>query len=539
MKVIRFVFAFLSLFLFISCDVPQSEFLDVLKGTDITLTAITVDSSLAKNSYGKGASLDVSGLIIHALWSDKTVTTVDSTKAVITGYDAESIGQQTLTVSVTQKECTVSASWVITVTQATPSSISITNPSKTNYALGESLEVSDMVVTVTYTDGSTVTITDSSSYTISGFDNKTAGTQVLTVSYCGCTAQFTVTVSGPVLKSISILSVPTTTEYTEGATPDYTGLEVQGLLTDGTTQTESVSSENIAITGTTAGVQKVTISIGTYEGAPCTASFLLYFYTEDNMISATSAPMYEETSTFANYYIMRTEVPYKLWKEVYDWAVSSDRGADVYTFANKGCEGSSGSAGADDTRHNLPVTTINVRDAKIWCNAASEKAGLTPYYVKSSSDNTVLRDATLSSVDSASANSTDTKGYRLPTSYEWCYAARGGLVAYASNITSTAPASSIEKSFYNYGNTWAGTSSSSDLPLYAVINAEVTSPCASLHGNVLGLYDCSGNVSEFTKSYPYGGAYLYDSSYCTISSYFQTINTSATKYIGFRIVRSY
>ena len=64
------------------------------------------------------------------------------------------------------------------------------------------------------------------------------------------------------------------------------------------------------------------------------------------------------------YVLGKTEVTYKLWKEVYDWAVKPENG---YTFQNAGKKGSSGTGSEDE-----PVTTINWQDCIVWCNAYTE-----------------------------------------------------------------------------------------------------------------------------------------------------------------------
>lgn len=77
------------------------------------------------------------------------------------------------------------------------SSISIASlPSKTAYTYKtDSLDLSGLALTVTYSDGSTETITDTSKMKVSGFDNKKVGTQTVTVEYEDITATFDVTVS--------------------------------------------------------------------------------------------------------------------------------------------------------------------------------------------------------------------------------------------------------------------------------------------------------------------------------------------------------
>ena len=89
------------------------------------------------------------------------------------------------------------------------------------------------------------------------------------------------------------------------------------------------------------------------------------------------------------YKLGKTEVTYKLWKEVHGWAIGNG-----YTFANAGQKGSDGTGSEDE-----PVTTISWRDCIVWCNAytqmkAEGEADTECVYRKSDSDSTVLKNAT-------------------------------------------------------------------------------------------------------------------------------------------------
>lgn len=81
--------------------------------------------------------------------------------------------------------------------EKTISSVSIaTLPTKTSYTYKtDNLDLSGLALTVTYSDGTTETVTDTSKMKVTGFDNKTVGTQTVTVEYEGATAQIDVTVS--------------------------------------------------------------------------------------------------------------------------------------------------------------------------------------------------------------------------------------------------------------------------------------------------------------------------------------------------------
>ena len=211
------------------------------------------------------------------------------------------------------------------------------------------------------------------------------------------------------------------------------------------------------------------------------------------------------------YSIAETELTRRVYQRVRDWAVASARGAARYEFGTV-----FGSA-------DQPVL-IRWQDSTKFANALSEycaATGITPVYLDGGAiRRTGPSDITINPTVSARAS-----GFRLPTNHEWELAARyirdgnfdGDIKDegefYPGNYASGADAS-ISNAEATGRVAWYSANSNNNIQ-----------PVGQKRPNALGLYDMSGNVSEWSfdevpgqpsRAYILGGHSQFDNSFLQI-----------------------
>ena len=220
------------------------------------VTSLTIATKPTKTSYYVGDTLNTAGLTLKAAYNNGTTQTITG-GFTCTPTALSTAGAQTVTVNYGGK----TATFTVNVQDVTLSGIAIaSNPSKTSYYVGDTLDTTGLKLTATYNNGTTQTITNG--FTCTPTALSTAGAQTVTVNYGGKTATFTVNVQDVTLSGLAIASNPSKTSYFVGDTLDTTGLKLTATYNNGSTQTITSGFTCTPTALTSAGAQTVTVNYG-------------------------------------------------------------------------------------------------------------------------------------------------------------------------------------------------------------------------------------------------------------------------------------
>ena len=199
----------------------EIEVKDYVKGIEITKPTKLV--------YNFGETIDLTNGKVKEIMASGLATSpvaMTDSQVTITGFDTTTVGAKTITV----KYKGFTKTFSITVVDPTSSMVIKTLPDKLDYKYGEELDLTGGTIQIIKTSGSTQ-ILNITKQMISGYNPKKLGSQVITVTYDGKTAEFSVNVEDYV-KQLNIKK-PTKLEYEYGEELELDGGEVSVVMASG------------------------------------------------------------------------------------------------------------------------------------------------------------------------------------------------------------------------------------------------------------------------------------------------------------------
>jgi hypothetical protein len=212
-----------------SSNSPCTAFSISTSGITGTITKIEVESGSA--SASSKISVTVGGVAFgtqnQSTGSGSTVAkqtfTGSASGAIIVSASASSGAFYFKSVTVTYSTKTLSS---IAVTTA---------PTTIAFKQGETLDLTGIVVTATYSDASTENVTDKCTFSpTNGATLSTSGNQNVTATYSGKETNQAITVAG--VTALAVKTAPTKTAYKYGQTLDLTGLVLTATYSDSGTK---------------------------------------------------------------------------------------------------------------------------------------------------------------------------------------------------------------------------------------------------------------------------------------------------------------
>lgn len=247
---------------------PQSGFNATAAGSAYMGKEFQITISQGKDADGDALNGEVS-VRVYSETQDEDVAEsgidfVDG--AAIMPVTINTSGNQNLRVYVDG----ISYSNLLTMELLAVESIEVTNPpDKTDYYVGEELDLTGLEVTGTYSDSSTAVLPITTA-NISGFDSsEITDNQIINVTYGGKSDTFTVNIIESQYESIAVFNPPDKTDYYIGENLDLEGIIVIGTLDDYSSEELTITMSNISGFDSSAAATSQIITV-TYQGRTAT-----------------------------------------------------------------------------------------------------------------------------------------------------------------------------------------------------------------------------------------------------------------------------
>ena len=224
------------------------------------LQSIKIKTEPTKTKYKYGEALDITGGQISAIKSSGKAENIDITTSMVSGYNPNKLGKQTITITYKGKKAQYSVE-----VEDYIKDIKLTNPNKLIYKVNEKMNLTGGKVTPVMASGiaSPAIPMTNTDVTITGFDTTTVGAKIVKVSYKGISKTFGITVEDG-YSEMKIKTLPTKTEYKYGESLDLTGGTIEITKDSGTKETINITKDMISgYNSKKLGAQILTV---TYQG---------------------------------------------------------------------------------------------------------------------------------------------------------------------------------------------------------------------------------------------------------------------------------
>ena len=208
-----------------------------------TVSSITLVDNGFKKNYKYGDNLDLTGLSLKVTTDSGNTTYVPVTAGMVSGYDPTQLGNQTLNITYDGVVNTVSVNVVDYVKD-----ITLNAPTKNEYKIGESLDLTGGSISEVMASGATGNTIALTPGMVTGFDSSTEGKKTLTVSYVKDGNTFNKTFQIAVVNKIADVEIiaPTKTNYNYGENLNLAGGSVKVTKEDGTIQNIPLTSSMVS-----------------------------------------------------------------------------------------------------------------------------------------------------------------------------------------------------------------------------------------------------------------------------------------------------
>ena len=247
---------------------PSSESTSSSSPIVKTLQSIRIAAEPTKKNYFVGDAFDAAGLQVKAIYNTGEEDLASGYE--LSGFDSETAGEKTITVTYMAK----TATFKVNVEAVVLTGIEIAaEPTKKTYYAGDAFDAAGLQVKAVFNNGKKEDLA-ADAYELSGFDTNVGGAQTITVTYQEKTATFAVTVIG---KDGIAVTAPKKVRYAVGDEFDSTGLVVAQRFADGTQVALAEGAYTLAgFDSETAGEKTITVTVGTD-----TAEFKVNVYNAD------------------------------------------------------------------------------------------------------------------------------------------------------------------------------------------------------------------------------------------------------------------